>query len=186
MSEAYPDHQIILIKRSRGGMSLFGAWNPDWSIEKASLINEQDQPQLYSEFINYSNKVLGGLEKDNYELCGMLWVQGESDSGKKGGMEPREAYEDNLTKLISRVRQDFNCPELPFLLFQVGHGKVVKAMQNVAKADANVVLIPQEKDKNSKFYFEKNPPPIGHYVTSAMKKIGEYFFDFYEQSFSSN
>jgi hypothetical protein len=59
-------------------------------------------------------------------------------------------------------------------------------MQNVAKADANVVLIPQETHKNSKFYFEKNPPPIGHYVTSAMKKIGEYFFDFYEQSFSSN
>ena len=183
MSEEYPDHNIILIKRARGGMSLYGAWNPDWSIEKASLINEQDQPQLYSEFINYSNKVLSSLEKDNYKLCGMLWVQGESDSGKKGGMEPREAYEDNLTKLVSRVRQDFNSPELPFLLFQVGHGKVVKATQNVAKADANVVLIPQETHKNSKFYFEKNPPPIGHYVTSAMKKIGEYFFEYYQAEF---
>ncbi len=56
----------------------------------------------------------------------MLWVQGESDSGKKGGLKPREAYEMNLTKLISRVRTDFNHPKLPFLMFQVGHGKVVE------------------------------------------------------------
>ena len=183
MSEKYPDHQIILIKRSRGGMSLYGAWNPDWTLEKATLIKEENQPKLYSEFVAYGQKVLSTLEKDSYELCGMLWVQGESDSGKKGGIQPREAYQDNLTNLINRVRIDFNEPKLPFLMFQVGHGKVVKAMQNVAKSDKNVVLIPQEKDKNSKFYFERNPPPIGHYVTSAMKKIGKYFFEFYQEEF---
>ena len=183
MSEKYPDHQIILIKRSRGGMSLYGAWNPDWTLEKATLIKEENQPKLYSEFVAYGQKVLSTLEKDSYELCGMLWVQGESDSGKKGGIRPREAYHDNLTNLINRVRIDFNEPKLPFLMFQVGHGKVVKAMQNVAKSDKNVVLIPQEKDKNSKFYFERNPPPIGHYVTSAMKKIGKYFFEFYQEEF---
>ena len=183
MSEKYPDHKIVLIKRARGGMSLYGAWNPDWTLEKATLIKEQKQPKLYNEFIEYSRKVLSNYEKDSYELCGMLWVQGESDSGKKGGLKPRETYEANLTKLISRVRSDFNQPKLPFLMFQVGHGKVVKAMKTIAKADEYVVLIPQEKDKNSKFYFEKNPPPIGHYVTSSMKKIGNYFFEFYEQSF---
>ena len=180
MSEKYPDYNIILIKRSRGGMSLYGAWNPDWTLEKATLINEEKQPKLYKEFIEYSRKVLSTFKKDSYELCGMLWVQGESDSGKKGGVKPREAYEANLTKLISRVRTDFNHPELPFLMFQVGHGKVVKAMQNVAKIDENVVLIPQEKDKEAKFYFERNPPPIGHYTAKSMKKIGNYFFEFYE------
>jgi len=186
MSEAYPDHQIILIKRSRGGMSLYGAWNPDWTLEKATLIKEEKQPKLYSEFVEYGQKVLSTLAKDSYELCGMLWVQGESDSGKKGGTKPREAYQDNLTTLISRVRTDFNQPKLPFLIFQVGHGKVVKAMQTVAKADNNVVLIPQEKNENSKFYFERNPPPIGHYVSSAMKKIGTYFFEYYQTEFASN
>jgi hypothetical protein len=65
-------------------------------------------------------------------------------------------------------------------MFQVGHGKVVEAMTNVAKADDNVILIPQEKDKSSKFYFEKNAPPIGHYTTKSMKKMGEYFFEFYQ------
>ncbi len=184
MSEKYPNHKIVLIKRSRGGMSLYGAWNPDWSKEKATLIKEQNQPKLYSEFVSYSKKVLATLPKNSYELCGVLWVQGESDSGNKGGLQPRETYQKNLTNLIQSVRNDFNHPKLPFLMFQVGFGKVVKAMQNVAKVDENVVLISQEKNKNSKFYFEKNPPPIGHYVTSSMKKIGEFFFDFYEKEFT--
>ena len=186
MSEKYPDHQIILIKRSRGGMSLYGAWNPDWTLEKATLIKEENQPKLYSEFVEYGQKVLSILESDSYELSGMLWVQGESDSGKKGGMKPREAYQENLTNLISRMRADFNKPELPFLMFQVGHGKVVEAMKSVSGADNNVVLIPQEKDKNSKFYFERNPPPVGHYVTDAMKNIGTYFFEYYEKEFAIN
>ena len=184
MSEKYPHHNIVMIKRSRGGMSLYGAWNPDWTLEKATLINEQKQPKLYNEFIGYSRKVLSTFEKDSYELCGMLWVQGETDSGKRFGTKPAEAYEVNLINLINRVRLDFNHPTLPFLMFQVGHGKVVKAMQTVSKADENVFLIPQEKDENSKFYFERNPPPIGHYVTGAMKKIGAYFFEYYEKEFA--
>jgi len=184
MSEKYPEHQIILIKRARGGMSLYGAWNPNWTLEKATLIKEQNQPKLYEEFVNYSKKVLSKCDEKEYELCGMLWVQGESDSGKKGGLKPREAYQENLTNLVASVRRDFKHPKLPFLLFQVGFGKVVKAMQNVAKADENVVLIPQEQNKKSKFYFERNPPPIGHYTTPAMKKIGMYFFEFYESKFN--
>lgn len=183
MSEKYPDHEIILIKRSRGGMSLYGAWNPEWTLEKATLIKEEKQPKLYSEFIDYSKKVLSKFDPDSYTLCGMLWVQGESDSGKKGGTKPAETYQYNLSNLISRVREDFNKPELPFLIFQVGHGKVVVAMQNIAQEDKNVVLIPQEKDKNSRFYFEKNPPPVGHYVTDSMKRIGMLFFEFYEKEF---
>ena len=172
ISEKYPDLEIVLIKRSRGGMSLYGAWNPDWTLEKATEIKEQNQPKLYSEFVAYAKQTLSTLPKDSYQLCGMLWVQGESDSGKKGGLKPRETYETNLAKLIKHVRADFDAPQLPFLIFQVGHGKVVQAMKNIAKADENVFLIPQEKDESSAFYFEKNPPPVGHYVAESMKKIG--------------
>jgi len=183
MSEEYPEHQIVLIKRARGGMSLYGAWNPDWTLEKATEIKEENQPKLYGEFVSYSKDVLASLKKDSYELCGMLWVQGESDSGKKGGLKPRNEYQENLTNLIQHVRKDFDAPELPFLMFQVGNGKVVEAMQNVSRENANVVLIPQEKDKDSDFYFEKNPPPVGHYVAQAMKKIGVYFFQYYQKEF---
>ncbi len=184
MSEKYPDHEIILIKRSLGGMSLYGAWNPNWDAEKAEKIKEANKPKLYSLLIRDIQKVLKSLEPNSFEIEGMLWVQGESDSGKKGGLEPREEYEQNLKNLISKIRSDLDRPELPFLIFQVGHGKVVKAMQKTAAEDANVVLIPQVEDQNSAFYFERNPPPIGHYVTESMKKIGTYFFEFYMKEFA--
>lgn len=183
MSEKYPDHKIVLIKRAKGGMSLYGAWNSDWNKEKATLMGEQNKPKLYGEFIKYSKNVLSNIS--NYEICGMLWVQGETDSGKRFGPIPAKEYEYNLKKLISSVRQEFNQNNLPFLIFQVGNGDVVTGMKNIAKQDSKVVLIPQEGNKNSKFYFERNPPPIGHYVTESMKRIGEYFFAYYEENFSN-
>ena len=185
MSEKYPNHKIVLIKRAKGGMSLYGAWNVNWSEEKAAVMNEAKQPKLYSEFVSYAHKVLSKLEKNSYELCGMLWVQGETDSGKRFGSKPSDTYETNLTKLIQSVRTEFSTPQLPFLIFQVGNGKVVSAMKTIAKTDKYVVLIPQVNKKNSKFYFEKNPNPIGHYTCKSMIKIGTYFFEYYEKEFAS-
>jgi len=180
MSEKYPNHKIILIKRSRGNMSLYGAWNSKWNKEGAALMKEENEPKLYEEFVRYSHQVLLKLKKDSYEICGMLWVQGEADAVKiKTTRKPGIKYEENLINLIKSVRKDFNQPQLPFLLFQVGGGKVVEGMKNVSKKDSDVLLIPQESDSNSQFYFEQNPPPVWHYTSKSMKKIGKYFFDFY-------
>jgi len=185
MSEKYPDYQIILIKRSKGGMSLYGAWNPNWTEEKAKSMKEENEPKLYSDFINYAHEVLAGLDKDSYEICGMLWVQGESDSGtKKNGTIPSESYKDNLTTLISGVRKEFSLPKLPFIIFQVGSGKVVEAMQQIAKEDDFVSLIPQSSDENSEIFFKKNPRPLGHYVYKSMKRIGTLFFNYYETNYA--
>jgi hypothetical protein len=184
LSEKYPDKKIVLIKRSKGGMSLYGAWNSNWSLEKAKAMKEEDDPKLYSDFITYAKDVLSRFDTSEYELSGMLWVQGESDSGKqKFGTIPAESYEENLKNLIRGVRTEFNNSQLPFLIFQVGGGKVVKAMNKVASEDPFTVLIPQSKDKNSDLYFERNPPPIGHYKYNAMKKIGRLFFEYYENNF---
>ncbi len=184
MSEKYPNHKIVLIKRSKGGMSLYGAWNPNWSLDKAKVMKEDDDPKLYSDFIAYAKEVLSTMDTSQYELDGMLWVQGESDSGtKKNGTIPADTYKDNLKNLIQGVRKEFKKPDLPFMIFQVGHGKVVQAMKEIAKEDENVVLIPQSNDKNSEFYFEKNPRPLGHYKYKSMKKIGKLFFDYYEKYF---
>jgi hypothetical protein len=187
MSEKYPDQKIILIKRSRGNMSLYGAWNSNWDKEKAILMKEENEPKLYAEFLKYSKNVLSKLDKNSYEICGMLWVQGEADSNKIENTKlPSIAYQENLSNLITKVRQDFRKPQLPFLLFQVGFGDVVKGMKTVAKNDDDVILIPQSEVKSSEFYFEQNEPPIWHYTTKSMKKIGEYFFQFYQDNFTKN
>ncbi len=185
MSEQYPENKIILIKRSKGGMSLYGAWNPNWSEEKAKVTNEENQPKLYNDFITYADSILKTYNKSEYELCGMLWVQGETDSGKRFGPKPAEDYEKNLKSLIRSVRKDLAKPNLPFLIFQVGRGKVVEGMKNTAKDFANVSLIPQSSNKNSEDYFVKNPPPLGHYTYVSMKRIGRLFFKYYQDFYAN-
>lgn len=184
LSEKYPDRKIILIKRSKGGMSLYGAWNPEWDEKKAELMHEENEPKLYSDFVNYARSVLKNYKSSDYELCGMLWVQGETDSNKKYGTEPALNYEKNLKKLIQSVRKDFSAPQLPFIMFQVGNEIVTEAMQKTANEDPNVSLIPQNYDKDSKDYFVKNPPPLGHYKYSSMKKIGNLFFTYYQEKYA--
>ena len=181
LAENYPDEEFIFIKRSKGGTSLYGCWNPDWSGEKAALMNELEQPKLYSDFVNYVKSVLENYDAHNYEVSGMLWVQGETDSAiKKWGEEPARTYGKNLRNLIQRTRLELDHPQMPFVMFQVGGGEVVKGMRQTAKNDRNVYLIPQSKDRDSGDFYERNPPPIGHYTASSMKKIGEEFYKVFD------
>ena len=182
LAEKYPNDEFIFIKRSVGGTSLYGCWNPDWSVEKASLMNEQDKPKLYSDLIEYTNSILKTYTPNEYEIKGMLWVQGEADSNvNKWGEKPAESYGENLQNLINAVRLDLKVPEMPFMLFQVGSGKVVEGMKQTAENDDKVFMIPQSNDKKSEDYYEQNPPPIYHYTTESMKRIGTQFFKVYEK-----
>ncbi len=180
LAEAHPDERFISIKRSIGGTSLYGCWNPCWEEAKAAQMNELNQPKLFGDFISYTKEVLKEYKESDYELSGMLWVQGEADSNvKKKGPEPSETYAQNLQNLITETRKQLHSPELPFAMFQVGAGKVVTGMQETAEADDRVFLIPQSKNKNSVNFYPTNPPPIGHYVTESMKRIGQEFFRVY-------
>jgi len=182
LAEANPDQRFLFIKRAQGGTSLYGCWNPDWTLEKATLMNEQKQPKLYHDFIKFTDKTLAEKNPDSYEIKAMLWVQGESDSGvKKRGPLPAQTYGANLTKLIHSVRTHHKLPKLPFLMLQVGGGDVIVGMKATAKVDDNVHFIAQSKDKNSPYYLPKNPPPIGHYTTEGMKKIGLNFYKEYSK-----
>ena len=181
MAEQHPNDEFIFIKRSIGGTSLYGCWNPDWTLEKATLMRELEQPKLYSDFMNYIKKVLDDYDKGEYEIMGMLWVQGETDSGVESyGEQPAATYGTNLRNLIESVRTDLSAPHMPFVVFQVGHGKVVTGMKETAKNVKNVFLITQSQDKDSADFYERNPPPIGHYTTVGMKKIGINFSKTFE------
>ena len=181
LAEEYPDQEFIFIKRSKGGTSLYGCWNPDWDEKKAAHMKEAEEPKLYFDFIKYIETVMDDYKTSEYEFSGVLWVQGETDSGtKKWGELPAEEYGKNLRNLISGLRSEMNSPDLPFVMFQVGGGKVVEAMKATAEQDSLVYLIPQSARKGSPDFYQKNPPPIGHYIASSMKRIGEEFFYIYK------
>ena len=172
IAKAYPEDRFLFIKRSIGGTSLYGNWNPDWTEKKATVMDEQNGPKLYSDYQKYIEEVLKGYDPSEYEFTGMLWVQGEADSKVA---KAAESYGKNLQRLIKGMRDFTKKPKLPFLIFQVGTGKVVKGMKKTAKKLENVVLIRQTENPESPDYYPEYAPPKSHYTYEGMKKIGERF-----------
>ena len=83
MSEAWPQEKILLAKLTAGATSLHRSWNPDWRGDKAAAMGEERAPKLYSALTAYVKQVLSGYGDDEYEICAMLWVQGETDAGNE-------------------------------------------------------------------------------------------------------
>lgn len=185
LAEKYPEERFLFIKRSRGGTSLYGCWNPEWSEEKAKITNEQDYPKLYHELESDIDKALEGRGEGEYEFCGMLWVQGEADSGvKKYGPKPAETYGENLTKLIGSIREHTKAPELPFVLLEVGSPQIREASRGVSETVEHVSTIPQSRDESAANFLPGYGPPIGHYNYEGMKRIGLMFFDLFEEKYA--
>lgn len=174
ISEAWPQEKILIIKRSEGGTSLYGCWNPDWQADKAAVMGEENEPPLYRALTTYAKQVLSGYGENEYEICAMLWVQGESDAGNDTAAAE---YGDNLRVLIERIRHDMECEALPFLLFQVGRGEVVKGMMRTAREVRNVTLIPQSLAPVSLDFYPKMEN--GHYNYEGMKKLGHRFAELF-------
>ena len=188
LSKKYPNQKFLFIKRTQGGTSLYGCWNPDWTKEKAKYVGELDKPKLFYELLDYSDDILSKYEKNSYKIEGMLWVQGESDSGKKWGPLPSETYYDNLKILINRVRDHYNYQNMPFMILQVGGGKVVQAMKKVSTEINSVSFIAQSKDSNSynflPRYGKDRDKYNAHYNYFGMKKIGVLFSEEFINKYS--
>lgn len=174
MAEAWSEEKILIIKRTEGGTSLHGCWNPDWSADKAATMGEESEPKLYASLTAYAQEALAGNREDEFEICAMLWVQGESDAGNEVAAA---AYGDTLRRLVQQIRHDMGCDKLPFLLFQVGDGKVVEGMQRTAREMPNVTLIPQSLDPISLDFYQKMEN--GHYNYAGMKKLGRRFAELF-------
>ncbi len=184
LSKKYPDDQFLFIKRAVGGTSLYGAWNPDWSSDKAAITNESKVPKLYSDLMAYIKEILSQYQEHEYMIEAILWVQGEADSAvKKNGSKPADTYGDNLQNLIATTRRNLNKPKLPFIFFQVGSGEVVNGMLTAEKLLENVIMIRQNENINSTDYYEKHPPPLGHYNYNGMKKLGYRFAEEFIKNF---
>ena len=186
----YPKHDYLFIKRSQGGTSLYGAWNPNWSVEKASFFKEQDKPKLYQDFIDLVDAELAKLQPDSYEIIGMLWVQGETDSNTSNGPIAADTYQENLENLIISLRSHYNIPDLPFLMLGLGCKKVQNAMAQGSYKLTNVSFIERSKDVNKSNYtpiytHKWKDKPVGHYNYEGMKKIGHLFFESYQTSYTN-
>lgn len=181
MAEAWPEESFLLIKFSAGGTSLHGAWNADWQEDKAAVMEEENEARLYGKLVAYVKEVLAGYDPTEYEIRGMFWVQGETDSGNETAAA---AYGENLRKFIESLRRDMGKDELPFILFQVGKGKVVEGMKRTAGNVPNVTLVPQSPDPASDDYY--STIPNGHYDHEGLKLLGERFAEAFLHEYAGN
>ncbi len=143
LAKTYPNHTIAISKTSAGGTKLHTQWVPGKG--------------MYQRFIrNFRNAIAhlkeAGLE---YEVSGMLWMQGESDSET---VEMAGAYEENLKLLIADVRKQTGNARLPFVMGRISSSLLKKtpwnfdqaetvqeAQEAVAGQDGNVHIINTDK-----------------------------------------
>lgn len=124
-----PGRDIRLVKYSVSGTSLYKDWAPS------------NGPK-YRGFMESVRSALKHLDASgvSYEIGAMLWLQGENDAMDGKG----DVYEENLTRFIARIREEFRMPSMPFVIARVlshyggenGHARLVRdAQEAIARKD---------------------------------------------------
>ena len=109
LAELKPDRPIALIKHAHSGTNLYQDWEPGKDAADADHFGPQ-----FKTFVETVQLGLKGLRAQGYEpaIRGMLWQQGESDANKE---QTASDYGKNLARLIARVREQFQVPEMLFV-----------------------------------------------------------------------
>jgi alpha-galactosidase len=147
MGEAL-DEQVLIIKCAWGGRSLYEAFRPPSAklparevlikqykkaVKKAKKKNQAKPApdeftkrygRNYRDTVRIVGQTLENLDKHfpaydgrGFELAGLVWFQGFNDIiDRKAAAE----YETNLVHLIRDFRDDFNAPDLPIVIGELG------------------------------------------------------------------
>ena len=115
------EEPVLLIKTAWGGKSLYVDFRPPSSGGQVGA--------YYTKMIEEIHAALDGLGQVPYELAGFVWMQGWNDMVTKPAIPE---YATNLVHLAKDVRNEFNAPQLPFIVGELGNGGPVKGPGNMA------------------------------------------------------
>lgn len=184
LAEMHPDQEYLFVKTSHGGTALYGAWNPEWTKEKAMAVETGEFKQGLKLYSTHLLSIKDNLKRltdagKNYEIVGMFWMQGENDAAHEVSAR---SYKVNLTKLINAYRTELEVMDMPFIMGQINssYGKfkegpemVRKAMIDVSETMKNVAVIKTSMDK-SWSDFPKHTDNV-HYNAEGQKRLGIAF-----------
>ncbi|WP_166425856.1 sialate O-acetylesterase [Paraglaciecola sp. 20A4] len=184
LAEKYPDREYLLLKTVQGGTSLYGAWNPQWTAEKAKRVERgsvKQNLQLYTLHLTNVRSNLARLEQDEklYNIIGMLWMQGENDAAKEVAAN---SYKANLLRLINGYRSELEVSTMSFVIGQInstygrypsGPDMVRAAMADVTNMLPNTALISTSTDRSWHDY-PKHSDNV-HYNTLGQTRLGIAF-----------
>lgn len=117
--------KVLLIKTAWGGKSLYADFRPPSSGGTTG--------PYYNKMLEETHAALAELKKGSYELCGFIWMQGWNDMSSKPAIPE---YAQNLVNLVKDIRKEFNTPNLPVVIGELGNGgpKASGSMKEFRKA----------------------------------------------------
>ena len=178
------DGPILLIKTSWGGKSLnynfrppsAGAYELNEKEKSGDKIDEiKKNAGLNYRMMNETiREVLDNLEKNHpaydadagYEIAGFVWFQGYND---QFAPEFRDNYKDNMIAFIKDVREEYEVPNMPFVIGVLGTGmtaeKVAENRVSVAQREVGQLLGSENRVAAIESYTE-----YSHYSYDVFKK----------------
>jgi hypothetical protein len=164
IKDALPTDDIHLVKYAVGGSNLYNMWKPT-------------SGSVYKQFMRVANAALKslGTKGVDYEISGMLWLQGESDAFAKQGA----IYAANLRNFIADIRTQFDTPDLLFIIARVRDYYGLPAQSTLVR-DAQVAIA--DSDANVEWFDTDTFNPLkegGHYTWEAQIEIGKAFAETY-------
>ena len=178
VAEQFPEEEVLMLISAQEDASLQGAWNPSWTEENSALMGETENPKTQKMFsrlkrlLRSADRMAQGKGYSGLEILGVVWVQGASDAKVKTAAE---AYEQNLTTLITRLRESLKSPDLRFVFSQenqmnLPHIDLIrKAQENVAQNVKNTKLIRTSEVKSPKDYPKYDDR---HFNTEGILRLG--------------
>ena len=132
------EEPVLLIKTAWGGKSLFKDFRPPGAAGETG--------PFYQQMIDEIREAQASLDTDfpslagrKQTISGFVWMQGWNDMFDR---QARDEYEQNLVHLIHDVRAEFNQPDLPFVIGELGNGGAIAsesmlAIRNAQRAAAS-------------------------------------------------
>ena len=128
------EEPVLLVKTAWGGKSIHKDFRPPSSDGKTGEFYNRMIAEVH-EALNNLAKDFPSLEGREVKLSGLVWFQGWNDMFDE---KAREEYESNLANLIKDVRDEFDEPDLPVVIGELGNGghKAGKKMLAIRTAQA--------------------------------------------------
>ncbi len=147
----YFEEPVLLIKTAWGGHSLHGHFRSPSSGKPAYDTGEwpkaADIGQSYRLMVKEVRAAVAELGDQKYEIAGFYWQQGYNDMVTPQAIPE---YAQLLVNLVSDLRKEFNVPNMPVVVGQLGNGGPVtegamfdfrKAQEEGTKRIKNAVFV---------------------------------------------
>ena len=107
----YFKESVFLIKTAWGGKSLYVDFRPPSSGGQLG--------PYYTKMVEEVRAALAELGDQKYEIVGFVWQQGWNDMCTKPAIPE---YAQNLVNLVKDLRREFNTPNMPVVVGELGNG----------------------------------------------------------------